>query len=671
MEENTAQRRERIGILDAGAQYGKVIDRKVRELNVESVFLSLETPARQIQEEGLRGIIISGGPSSVNDPDAPKYDPEIFHIPGVPVLGICYGMQMINKEFGGSVTKGVLREDGVESIVVDNAECSLFKGLDESQEVLLTHGDSVEKIAEGFKPIAHSGNLVAGISSEKLKIFGLQFHPEVYHTAHGLDMLKNFLFVVCGLSADYQLLDRKKACVEMIKEKVGSNKVLMLLSGGVDSSVCVALMNHALHPSQIIAVHIDNGFMRKNESELVEKSLNSIGINVLVVRATDEFLNGDTLIKDVKTDFLCQVTDPEEKRKIIGDTFIRIANEIITDLNLKPSEVFLGQGTLRPDLIESASSLASGKADLIKTHHNDTELVRVLRDQGRVVEPLLDFHKDEVRKIGSELGLPDSLVSRHPFPGPGLAIRILCQMEPYMEKDFSETQVLCRLVVSFHDMLVKKHALLNRLENVTTEKERALLKEISSRQKFNATLLPLRTVGVQGDRRTYSYAVAISSEKDPNWSDLLTFARVIPRLCHNINRVTYVFGPLLEHPVMDITPTLLTPFTISLLRQADHLANQVLFSSQEVSSSISQMPLVLIPMHFDRSVIERTNSLQRSVVIRAFKTTDFMTGSPAVPGKDIPLGVVDRMVTEISKVSGISRVLYDLTSKPPGTTEWE
>jgi GMP synthase (glutamine-hydrolysing) len=295
----------------------------------------------------------------------------------------------------------------------------------------------------------------------------------------------------------------------------------------VDSTVCAALLNQALPSDRIFALHIDNGFMRKDETKKVVKALESLGLRLTVIDATETFLNSSSEIKGVKTKPLHVTTNPEEKRKIIGDTFMRVAEQEIAKLGLQPSEVFLAQGTLRPDLIESASALASSKADAIKTHHNDTELVRELRKQGRVIEPLKDYHKDEVRELGRKLGLAEELVMRQPFPGPGLAIRILCTEKPFIDNSFQETNAQLQAFLQSHN---------NRTRAVMQK----LSEEYGDFSGISATLLPIQSVGVQGDGRSYRYVAALSGEQD--WDKLFALAKVIPHIFHNINRVVYVFG---------------------------------------------------------------------------------------------------------------------------------
>jgi GMP synthase (glutamine-hydrolysing) len=615
----------KIAVLDAGSQYGKLIDRRVRELDCETMFLPIDTSFDLLKE--FNGVIISGGPDSVFKDDSIKCDSRLFlGNESLPVLGICYGMQLMNFYYGGEVKRLSVREDGQTKITIDNT-IDIFTGLNSEEEVLLTHGDSVTTVPNDVIVIGRSSVAISAIKHNRLQQYGLQFHPEVDLTVNGRRIFKNFI-EICGCDDSFNLSNRLMTELDSIKRVVGDKHVVVLASGGVDSTVCAKLLFNALPKEYVHVIHIDNGFMRMNESEMVKISLKSAfdDETVKVIRCQEEFLNASTDISGVRTERLCETVNPEVKRKIIGDTFMRIITKEIENLQLK--DYLLVQGTLRPDLIESASHLASSKADVIKTHHNDTNIVRQKRAQGLILEPLKDYHKDEVRMIGKSLGLSDEMVWRQPFPGPGLAIRILCQTN-----------------------------------DIAIPKEELILEKLAKYQVagMKIDLLPIRSVGVQGDGRSYSFVAGISSDVI-DWPLLFTIAKEIPKEVHEINRVVYIFGGKIDKFVPTISRTVLEVDTIEQLRVADGLFNA---SIGEHAKRLSQAPVILTPLNFG-------SDGYRSIVLRPFITRDFMTGVPAKPNVDLPEEVILHTVNQIiENTPRISKVMYDLTSKPPGTTEWE
>lgn len=689
-----------VAIIDAGSQYGKVIDRRIRELNVETELFPIETPIETFKSPKYKAIVISGGPQSVYDEGAMVVDANIFEL-GVPVLGICYGMQLMCFQNGKQVGKKTHREDGQFTIKVDTTS-ALYADMEETQHVLLTHGDTVFDAPTGWKVTATSGNLIASIENHEKRLYGVQYHPEVDLTRNGVKIFENFLFKICNLGATFSISDRKKVAIDYIRERVGPNSnVLVLVSGGVDSSVCAALVNRALEdPKRVFALHISNGFMRKDESKRVAAALARLDLNLIMVDASEVFYEARTKIAinaaqkiainnfspqqpgpSYETDRLDNIIAPEEKRKIIGDTFMRVAQREIQKLGLSVENTFLAQGTLRPDLIESASHTVSKSAAVIKTHHNDTELVRELRQTGRVIEPLSDYHKDEVRALGRDLGLPDDLVSRHPFPGPGLSIRIICSgPKADIDEKFSDTNRRLRhLLTEFHPDNPNEKTPEELFE--LREDERSVFRKLILTSHISAVLLPFKTVGVQGDGRSYHYVCALSCDNpnkksidedssaaddifDPDWETLVALAKFIPKIYHNVNRVVYVFGKRITEEITEVTPTKLTKDVIAKIQEADDAVNKVLLERHQMHK-VAQAPIILFPVGFERG------KGHRSVAIRTLITNDFMTGHAAVPGKEIDSQALLECVRGCLKVPGIARVVYDLTSKPPGTTEWE
>lgn len=618
-----------VKILDGGAQYGKDIEQQVRRLGFSAERVPFETPLEELQ--GCQAVILSGGPESVYDDSAPKCDPRLLESRNdrPPVLGICYGGQLINYVHGGKVEKlDAEREDGFTNIKVDTGS-ALFDGLSDEQVVLMSHGDTMTELAPGFKAVARSGKLIAAIANPAKRLYGLQFHPEV-STVEGPAMLRNFLESIAGIEADYEYTYEEfiEDSIAEVREEVGQRQVLAFVSGGVDSSALGALLERALPPEQVFLVYVNNGFMRAGESEYVAGTLADSGINVRVYDAADMFYTGTTVINGVETPPLYRVTEPEMKRKIIGDTFIKVQDRMAEELGLDTESFMLAMGTLHTDLIESGSKHASQKADTIKSHHNDTEAVRILREAGRVLEPWRHIQKDDVRQAARLLGLPPEIFERQPFPGPGLGVRIICAEQPVITEDYL--------------------AIADRLERFDTP-------------DIHTSLLPIQTVGVQGDHRTYGRLVGLSGKMD--WSELRRIASSIPREVHDVNRVIYIFGDPVSGPINEITPTYLTEDAIDQLRYVDAIVNHKL-ARHGLDRSISQVPVISFPVNFGEAG-------KRSIGIRTIMTTNFKTGDIAVPGTDFPEDVLLEIVDEVLWVPGIARVAYDLTSKPPGTTEWE
>lgn len=456
---------DKILILDFGSQYTQLIARRIREGHVYSEIVPFNVSMQKIREFQPKGIVLSGGPSSVYDESAPLPDPEIFKL-GLPVLGICYGMQLMAHTLGGTVARALKREYGKAELTVDD-ESDLLWGLMQKSKVWMSHGDRIEKLPEGFRAIGHTDNSpVAAMADPSRKFYAMQFHPEVVHTDEGVRILQNFVYTICGCRPNWEMSSFIEWSVNEIRQKVGDRTVICALSGGVDSSV-VALLLHKAIGDRLTCIFVDNGVLRKGESDKVKKTFQDhFHIKLIHIDAIDRFMQK-----------LAGVTDPEKKRKIIGNEFIAVFEEEAKKIK---DAHFLAQGTLYPDVIESVSF--KGPSAVIKSHHNVGGLPEKMNL--KLIEPLRELFKDEVRELGEELGLPTEIAWRHPFPGPGLAIR--CIGEVTKEK---------------LDILREADAIV--LEEIKTA---GLYREIW--QVF-AVILPIQSVGVMGDERTYENVVAV------------------------------------------------------------------------------------------------------------------------------------------------------------------
>lgn len=495
-----------IAVLDFGSQYTQVIARRIRECSVYSKIYHFKTSAAELKKDGVIGVIISGGPDSVLKPKAPKIDKKILSL-GIPVLGICYGLQLMAHNLGGRVERSSHREYG-HGILNVKTKGRLFRGLNKKLRVWNSHGDRLAALPKGFKAVASTENCdFAAVADEERRLYGMQFHPEVHHSESGLDILRNFLVSICGCKADWSMADYVRESIKKIQKIVGDDRVLLGLSGGVDSSVAAALIHKAIG-NQLTCVFVDNGLLRLNEREdVVDLYKRNFRMDVRVARAGGLFLRK-----------LKGVSDPERKRKIIGKTFVQVFQDSLKKIG---DAKFLAQGTLYPDVIESIS-IDGSPAATIKSHHNVGGLPKSMKF--KLLEPLRELFKDEVRALGAALGLPKEVVWRQPFPGPGLGVRVLGDVNARKLKVLREADAV------LHEEMVKADLYYKVWQSF-------------------CVFLPVRTVGVMGDERTYDnvIAVRIVESKDAMTADWAriphdVLQRVSTRIINEVagvNRVVY------------------------------------------------------------------------------------------------------------------------------------
>ena len=516
-------KRELVIVLDFGGQYNQLVARRVRECNVYCEIYSYKTDLEKIKAMNPKGIILTGGPNSCYEPDSPTYTKELFQL-GIPVLGLCYGAQLMQHILGGEVKRADVREYGKTKVYVDN-HSKLFTDVNPETICWMSHFDYIAKTAPGFGIVAHTADCpVAAAENEAEKLYAIQFHPEVLHTQEGTKMLRNFVINICGCAGDWRMDSFVEESIKMIREKVGEGKVLLALSGGVDSSVAAGLLSRAIG-KQLTCVFVDHGLLRKNEGDEVESVFGSQGqfdLNFIRVNAQKRYYNK-----------LAGVTEPEQKRKIIGEEFIRVFEEEAKKIGAVD---FLAQGTIYPDVVESG---LGGESAVIKSHHNVGGLPDFV-DFKEIIEPLRDLFKDEVRKAGLELGIPHELVFRQPFPGPGLGIRIIGEVTADKVRIVQDADAIYREEVD-------KAAKIYEAEN---GQEPSWMPN-----QYFAALTNMRSVGVMGDERTYDYAVALRAV---NTVDFMTaeaaqiphevLSTVMSRIINEVRGVNRVFYDLTSKP---------------------------------------------------------------------------------------------------------------------------
>ena len=569
-----------------------MIARKVRDLGVYAEVRPSETPAAELT--AAEGLIISGGPSSVYEEGSPRIDPAIL-TQSTAVLGICYGLQLMAYELGGGVRKGTKGEYGM-AVLESVEEHPLLRGVGGHSRVWMSHRDLVESVPPDFGILASTETCpVAAMAHERLPLAAVQFHPEVVHTEYGNQILSNFVFDICKCERDWNPKDRIGPIEEGIRRTAGDRNIFFFVSGGVDSTVAYTLCLRALSPDRVYGIYVDTGLMRAGETDYVRRLFERLGATAFHVEAAEsEFLQA-----------LDGIADPERKRHIIGEQFVEVQDRILKSGQFLDGSWILGQGTIYPDTIESGGT---AKADLIKTHHNRVAGIQKLIAEGRIVEPLSSFYKDEVREIGAQLGIPDEFLKRHPFPGPGLAIRCLCS---------ETTEVLAK--------------------------------------RPEGWVIPVRSVGVQGDSRSYRPVLLL---EEPPSEEALLRAGVLANEITEINRVMGLVKARMPVAQMSVTRGFLSQDRLARLRAADAIVRRISLASG-FEEQVWQFPVVLIPVGDGHA--------PDSVVLRPIHSVDGMTAQVVL----MPPELLQKIADELLTVEGVAAVLYDLTHKPPGTIEWE
>ena len=601
--------RNRFAVVDLGGQYCHLIARRLRELrmDVDVIQTSKATPKKM---SAYAGIILSGGPSSVNESGSPSVDRRILEV-DVPVLGICYGHQLMAGSLGGSVEHGE-SEFGHSQLSVAQPDNPLFKETPSNQDVWMSHSDTVTELPEGFEVLASTPRCAnAAFADTSRRLYGLQFHPEVDHSQYGRRLLQNFVFEICNATPVAKPQDVVSRIKRTIRERVKDDRVFFLVSGGVDSTVAFSLVGEALKsPSRVLGLYIDTGLMRKNETEELKANLGLLGLGDRV------------LVRDESARFLGtlhEVWDPETKRKKIGRAFVEAQADAMTALGIDPDQWLLGQGTIYPDTIESGGT--NGKAALIKTHHNRCAEIQKLIERGRVVEPLAQLYKDEVREVGRAIQLSDSLIARWPFPGPGLAIRTLCKPDGPAERGEPESLP-------------------------------------AGIAMYEAASFKLRSVGVQGDARTYKDVVALRGRFD--YDQMQAVSSYLCNVEHRFNRVIYQLGCVRECALdsgVVLPNRYLTRDRLDVLREADHIARTVL-EERNMAGDVWQFPVVLAPLSY---------GLGESIILRPVNSSNGMTANFARLSEPVIREISDRIL----RTGLVDSVFLDVTDKPPATIEWE